>query len=146
MVIKTVLCLFSHHISLQPATRTIIHWLNQQINFDSVCYLATFNVNVAQPYLPIPFHAVPSIIAINMIMAGVTGGIVVVIIASCLGSSKDQCKFMLIILSQINSASESMNANEIANAVLSALVAITAGCPFVEYWAACLIGGICINI
>ena len=80
-----------------------------------------------------------------MIMAGVTGGIVVVIIASCLGSSKDQCKFMLIILSQINSASESTNANEIANGVLSALVAITAGCPFVEYWTACLIGGICIN-
>ena len=80
-----------------------------------------------------------------MIMAGVTGGIVVVIIASCLGSSKDQCKYMLIILSQINSASESMNANKIANGVLLALVASTAGYPFVEYWAACLIGGIFIN-
>ena len=82
LVIKTVLCLFSHHIKLLPATCTIIHQLNQQINFDSVCYLATFNVNVAQPYLPIPFHAVPSIIAINMIMAGATGGIVAVVIAS----------------------------------------------------------------
>ena len=34
-----------------------------------------------------------------------------------------------------------MNANEIANGVLSALVAISAGCPFVDYWAACVIGG-----
>lgn len=34
-----------------------------------------------------------------------------------------------------------MNANEIANGVLSALVGITAGCAFVDYWAACLIGG-----
>ena len=35
----------------------------------------------------------------------------------------------------------SINANEVANGVLSALVAITAGCPFVDYWGACLIGG-----
>ena len=34
-----------------------------------------------------------------------------------------------------------MNANEIANGVLSSLVAITAGCAFVDYWGACLIGG-----
>ena len=34
-----------------------------------------------------------------------------------------------------------MNANEIANGLLSALVGITAGCAFVDYWAACLIGG-----
>ena len=33
-----------------------------------------------------------------------------------------------------------MNANEIANGVLSSLVAITAGCAFVDYWGACLIG------
>lgn len=35
-----------------------------------------------------------------------------------------------------------MNANEIANGILSALVGITAGCAFVDYWAACLIGGL----
>lgn len=42
---------------------------------------------------------------------------------------------------QIRSQSDSVNANEIANGVLSALVAISAGCPFVEFWAACVIGG-----
>ena len=33
-----------------------------------------------------------------------------------------------------------MNANEIANGVLSALVSITAGCAFVDYWGAVFIG------
>ena len=42
---------------------------------------------------------------------------------------------------QLSSKSESVNAHEIANGVLSALVAITAGCPFVDYWGACAIGG-----
>ncbi len=35
---------------------------------------------------------------------------------------------------------ESVNANEIANGVLSALVSITSGCAFVDYWGACFIG------
>ena len=39
-----------------------------------------------------------------------------------------------------------MNANEIANGILSALVAITAGCPFVDYWGACLIGGVWVTL
>ena len=42
---------------------------------------------------------------------------------------------------QVLYESESVNANEIANGVLSSLVAITAGCAFVDYWGACLIGG-----
>ena len=41
----------------------------------------------------------------------------------------------------MRSSTESVNANEIANGVLSSLVAITAGCPFVSYWGACIIGG-----
>ena len=39
-----------------------------------------------------------------------------------------------------------MNSNEIANGVLSALVGITAGCAFVDYWAACFIGGKLLSI
>ena len=42
----------------------------------------TFVYFVADPPTPIPFHAVPSIIAVNMIMAGASGGILAVIIAS----------------------------------------------------------------
>ena len=41
---------------------------------------------------------------------------------------------------QIRYRAESVSANEIANGILSSLVAITAGCAFVEYWGACLIG------
>uniref|UniRef100_A0A1X7TMW8 Ammonium transporter AmtB-like domain-containing protein n=2 Tax=Amphimedon queenslandica TaxID=400682 RepID=A0A1X7TMW8_AMPQE len=82
-------------------------------------------------YTPYPYHAMPSIIAVNMIMAAASGGILAVMIASW---------------AQIRSQSESMNANEIANGVLSALVAITSSCPFVEYWGACLIGAIAVII
>ena len=48
---------------------------------------------------------------------------------------------MLSSILQVRSRSQSVNANEIANGLLSALVGITAGCAFVDYWAACLIGG-----
>ena len=41
---------------------------------------------------------------------------------------------------QLRYRTDSVNANEIANGILSCLVAITASCPFVTYWAACLIG------
>ena len=41
---------------------------------------------------------------------------------------------------QVRSRTESLNASEIANGILSSLVAITAGCAFVDYWGACLIG------
>ena len=45
------------------------------------------------------------------------------------------------VFPQARNRTESVNANEIANGVLSSLVAITAGCAFVDYWGACLIGG-----
>ena len=73
-----------------------------------------------------PFYAVPAVIAINMIMAGASGGTVAIIIA---------------IWAQVRYRTASVNANHIANGVLSALVSITAGCPFVDYWGAMLIGG-----
>ena len=71
------------------------------------------------------YHAVPSRIAINMILSCSAGGILSVIVAS---------------QAQLHYQTDSINANEISNGVLSCLVAITAGCPFVEYWQACLIG------
>lgn len=74
-----------------------------------------------------PYYGVPATIAVNMIMAAASGGILAVAIAHW---------------AQIRSRSLSVNANEIANGILSALVGITAGCAFVEYWAACLIGAI----
>ena len=46
----------------------------------------------------------------------------------------------LLFHEQVRSRTESLNASEIANGILSSLVAITAGCAFVDYWGACLIG------
>ena len=43
-------------------------------------------------------------------------------------------------LVQIYKRDETFNANEIANSVLGALVAITGCCPFIEPWFAVLIG------
>ena len=47
---------------------------------------------------------------------------------------------------QLRYGTDSVNANEIANGILSCLVAITAGCPFFTYWSACLIGSECMCI
>ncbi len=41
---------------------------------------------------------------------------------------------------QLKSHTEQVNAREVANGVLSALVSITAGCAFVPYWGAMLTG------
>jgi len=60
-----------------------------------------------------------------MIMSVATGGTAAIIIA---------------VWAQVRYRTQSVNASEIANGILSALVAITAGCPFVDYWGACLIG------
>jgi Amt family ammonium transporter len=71
------------------------------------------------------WHSVPSRIAVNMIMCCASGGTLAVIIASW---------------AQLRIRSSSLNANEIANGVLSCLVAITAPCPFVTYYQSCIIG------
>ena len=71
------------------------------------------------------YHVVPSRIAINMILSCAAGGMVAVAVGCW---------------AQLRYRTDSINANEIANGILSCLVAITAGCPFVSYWAACFIG------
>jgi len=60
-----------------------------------------------------------------MILCCAAGGIVAVAIACW---------------AQLRYRTDSINANEIANGILSCLVAITASCPFVSYYSACIIG------
>ena len=52
----------------------------------------------------------------------------------------DLCQLAIEFLIQVRYRTKSMNANQIANGVFSALVSITAGCAFVDYWGAVLIG------
>ncbi|KAL5463163.1 hypothetical protein EMCRGX_G032040 [Ephydatia muelleri] len=78
-----------------------------------------------------PYFNISAIIAINMIMAAASGGTIAIVIATW---------------AQVRLRASSINANEVANGVLSALVAITAGCSFVDYWGACLIGVIAVLV
>eukprot|EP00731_Ephydatia_muelleri_P027859 Em0019g732a len=73
-----------------------------------------------------PFYGIPATIAVNMIMAAAGAGLVATIIAAW--------------------AQIPVNANEVGNGLLAALVAITAGCPFVGYWGACLIGALAVVV
>ena len=79
-----------------------------------------------------------------MIMAGASGGTVAILIAmwAQVGWYEYQCTCSMYVYVhvQVRYRTESVNANEIANGVLSALVAISAGCAFVDYWAAILTG------
>lgn len=94
-----------------------------------------------------PYYGIPSTIAVNMIMAAASGGIVAIIIAvwAQVRRTGRETSWWVgwreSVSLQIRFRSDSVNANEIANGVLSSLVGITAGCAFVDYWAACLIGG-----
>eukprot|EP00731_Ephydatia_muelleri_P027903 Em0019g776a len=74
-----------------------------------------------------PFYGIPATIAVNMIMAAAGAGLVATIIAAW-------------------AQADSINASEVGNGLLAALVAITAGCPFVGYWGACLIGAIAVVV
>ena len=92
-----------------------------------------------------PYYGIPSIIAVNMIMAGASGGFTAIVIAVWAQVSHTHNELFRLDVSltphlQIRYRTESVNANEIANGVLSALVSITAGCAFVDYWGACFIG------
>ena len=77
-----------------------------------------------------------------MIMAAAGAGLVATIIAAW-AQVWLPCGCMLTSLCwvQVRLQADSVNANEVGNGLLAALVAITAGCPFVGYWGACLIGG-----
>ena len=85
-----------------------------------------------------------------MIMAAAGAGLVATIIAAWAqvwdGFGKSvtlsilHTRFFFFWL-QVRLRADSVNANEVGNGLLAALVAITAGCPFVGYWGACLIGG-----
>eukprot|EP00731_Ephydatia_muelleri_P027873 Em0019g746a len=78
-----------------------------------------------------PFYGIPATIAVNMIMAAAGAGLVATIIAAW---------------AQVRLRADSVNANEVGNGLLAALVAITAGCPFVSYWGACLIGALAVVV
>jgi len=60
-----------------------------------------------------------------MIMCCAAGGLLAIAIASW---------------AQLTYGTKSINANEVSNGILSCLVAITASCPYVNYWSACMIG------
>jgi Amt family ammonium transporter len=70
-------------------------------------------------------HSVPGRIAVNMIICCAAGGTLAVIIASW---------------AQVKYRAATVNANEIANNVLSCLVAISSSCPILQYWQASLVG------
>jgi Amt family ammonium transporter len=70
-------------------------------------------------------HSVPGRIAVNMIICCASGGTLAVIIASW---------------AQVKYRAATVNANEIANNVLSCLVAISSSCPILQYWQASLVG------
>ena len=83
-----------------------------------------------------------------MILAVAVGGTTAIVIAVWAQvwyspqATRVLCLFDLqsLFQYQVRSRTESLNASEIANGILSSLVAITAGCAFVDYWGACLIG------
>ena len=64
-------------------------------------------------------------------------------VSSCMMSPvmyKISTSFLSLHCTKLRIRTDSLNANEIANGVLSCLVAITASCPYVTYWQACIIG------
>ncbi|XP_062514921.1 putative ammonium transporter sll1017 isoform X2 [Corticium candelabrum] len=77
------------------------------------------------------YYNVPGRIAMNMIICAGSAGLVAVCIAGA---------------AQLRTRGSSTNANEIANGVLGALVAITSGCPFVYPEWAFGIGGIAVLV
>ena len=52
---------------------------------------------------------------------------------------------MTIMFVQLKTGTESINTNEIANGILSCLVAVTGCCAFVTAWVSCGIGCECNN-
>jgi Amt family ammonium transporter len=71
------------------------------------------------------YHAVTGRIALNMVVCAGSGGLMAIMLAS---------------LVQLITNADSINTNEIANGILSCLVAITGCCAFVTPWVAFTIG------
>ena len=96
----------------------------------TLCYRFAFNGGSTESISGKANHAAVGRIALTMAVAAASGGLLQAIISGFV---------------QIYKRDENYNTNEIANAVLASLVAVTGCCPFINPYFAFLIGGMYIN-
>ena len=95
---------------------------------------SNFLVNNAVNFVCAPLPSIPP----GKTIHAAVGRIALCMCLTCASSGLLQT--IISGLVQIYKRDETFNANEIANSVLGALVAITGCCPFIEPWFAVLIG------